>query len=38
MTQRGTELQVALDLLTTNETYFFREPKHFEFLSEKVLA
>ena len=31
------ELQVALDLLTTNETYFFREPKHFDFLREQVL-
>ncbi|MFM4718784.1 CheR family methyltransferase [Aeromonas bivalvium] len=31
------ELQLALDLLTTNETYFFREPKHFEFLSQQVL-
>ncbi len=31
------ELQIALDLLTTNETYFFREPKHFEFLSKEVL-
>ena len=26
------EVQTAVDLLTTNETYFFREPKHFEFL------
>jgi len=26
------ERQIAIDLLTTNETYFFREPKHFEFL------
>lgn len=26
------EMQTAIDLLTTNETYFFREPKHFEFL------
>ncbi|MCX7093109.1 MAG: protein-glutamate O-methyltransferase CheR [Methylobacter sp.] len=31
------ELQMAVDLLTTNETYFFREPKHFEFLSEHIL-
>ncbi len=28
------ELQTAVDLLTTNETYFFREPKHFEFLKK----
>ena len=32
------ELQVAVDLLTTNETYFFREPKHFYFLRNQVLA
>lgn len=31
------EAQIAVDLLTTNETYFFREPKHFEFLSEQLL-
>ncbi|MFZ6801802.1 CheR family methyltransferase [Undibacterium sp. Di24W] len=30
------ETTAAIDLLTTNETYFFREPKHFEFL-EKVV-
>ncbi|WP_413770553.1 CheR family methyltransferase, partial [Vibrio vulnificus] len=35
--QRTDELQVALDLLTTNETYFFREPKHFDFLRQHVL-
>lgn len=32
-----TERQVAVDLLTTNETYFFREPKHFEFLASDIL-
>ncbi|WP_330165382.1 CheR family methyltransferase [Methylomonas sp. LL1] len=26
------ETVMAIDLLTTNETYFFREPQHFEFL------
>ncbi|SEI23546.1 CheR family methyltransferase [Pseudomonas asplenii] len=30
------ERQIAVDLLTTNETYFFREPKHFEFLREEL--
>ena len=28
------EIRVAIDLLTTNETYFFREPAHFTFLRE----
>ena len=32
--QSSAELQTAIDLLTTNETYFFREPKHFAFLRE----
>ena len=30
------EVQMAIDLLTTNETYFFREPKHFDFLRKQV--
>ena len=28
------ELQMAINLLTTNETYFFREAKHFEMLRD----
>ena len=32
------EVQTAVDLLTTNETYFFREPKHFELLRSLALA
>ncbi len=31
------ERQVLVDHLTTNETYFFREPAHFDYLSEQVL-
>ncbi len=31
------ERQWAMDALTTNETYFFREPQHFAFLSETIL-
>jgi chemotaxis protein methyltransferase CheR len=34
--QRPEEMQIAVDLLTTNETYFFREPRHFDFLREQV--
>lgn len=30
----GKEKQVMVDLLTTNETYFFREPAHFDFLTD----
>jgi chemotaxis protein methyltransferase CheR len=32
------EVQLAVDLLTTNETYFFRETKHFDFLREQAAA
>jgi chemotaxis protein methyltransferase CheR len=32
------ERQTAVDLLTTNETYFFREPPHFAFLKQSVAA
>ena len=32
-----TETAMAIDLLTTNETYFFREPKHFEYLVKHIL-
>jgi chemotaxis protein methyltransferase CheR len=31
--ERGT----MLDLLTTNETYFFREPAHFNFLRDEII-
>jgi chemotaxis protein methyltransferase CheR len=30
------ETQTAIDLLTTNETYFFREPRHFQVLKEQA--
>lgn len=31
------EFQMLVNILTTNETYFFREPKHFEFFREHIL-
>jgi chemotaxis protein methyltransferase CheR len=31
------ELCKALELITTNETYFFREQKHFDYLRESIL-
>ncbi|MEH6461417.1 CheR family methyltransferase [Chitinimonas sp. JJ19] len=31
------ERQLAIDLITTNETYFFREPKHFDALRDVLL-
>ena len=36
--QHPDEVQMAVDLLTTNETYFFREIKHFDFLREQATA
>jgi chemotaxis protein methyltransferase CheR len=32
----GGEFQMAVDLLTTNETYFFREPAHYKLLEEEL--
>ena len=32
------EFQMAVDLLTTNETYFFREPKHYDLLQQELPA
>lgn len=32
----GGEFQVAIDLLTTNETYFFREPAHFDLIEQEL--
>jgi chemotaxis protein methyltransferase CheR len=32
------EVRIAIDLLTTNETYFFREPAHFQLLRDIVVA
>ncbi|MCE3251852.1 MAG: SAM-dependent methyltransferase [Cellvibrio sp.] len=31
------ELSLALELITTNETYFFREQKHFDYLQDDIL-
>ncbi|MBK7003639.1 MAG: SAM-dependent methyltransferase [Rhodoferax sp.] len=32
------EFQMAVDLLTTNETYFFREPRHYEVLERELAS
>ena len=37
-TPDGGEFQMAVDLLTTNETYFFREPAHYELLERELTA
>jgi chemotaxis protein methyltransferase CheR len=36
--QHANEVQLAVDLLTTNETYFFRESRHFDLLREAAEA
>ncbi len=36
--RESAEMQVAVDLLTTNETQFFREPRHFDFLRQMAMA
>jgi chemotaxis protein methyltransferase CheR len=33
----GGEFQMAVDLLTTNETYFFREPAHFALIEQEIV-
>jgi len=33
----GGEFQMAIDLLTTNETYFFREPAHYALIEQEIL-
>jgi chemotaxis protein methyltransferase CheR len=35
---QAAEFQMAVDLLTTNETYFFREPKHYDVLEAELGA
>jgi chemotaxis protein methyltransferase CheR len=37
LNKKGVERQIAIDLLTTNETYFFREPEHYVALKKLVL-
>ncbi len=35
--ENSTELERALELITTNETFFFREEKHFDYLLNNIL-
>lgn len=36
--ENASERQVMVELLTTNETYFFREHSHFEYLRDVILS
>lgn len=36
--QNGSEFQVAVDLLTTHETFFFREAAHFDWIARELQA
>ncbi|MCK0509622.1 CheR family methyltransferase [Aromatoleum buckelii] len=35
--KQAEEVQQFVDLMTTNETYFFREPQHFDFLRDEIV-
>ncbi|NOT10214.1 MAG: protein-glutamate O-methyltransferase CheR [Methylococcaceae bacterium] len=35
--QHPHEFQLMINILTTNETYFFREPQHFDYVKDKIL-
>jgi chemotaxis protein methyltransferase CheR len=35
--ENSKELELALELMTTNETFFFREKKHFDYMAENIL-
>lgn len=35
--ENKSELQEMINLLTTNETHFFRQPKHYDFLENEIL-
>ena len=35
--ENKSELDTALELITTNETFFFREEKHFQYLKDEIL-
>jgi chemotaxis protein methyltransferase CheR len=35
--QHPHEFQLMINILTTNETYFFREPQHFDYVKENIV-